>query len=302
MSIDVSVVIPVYKAEPYIKRCIEGLLAQDFPLDRTEVLLVDNNSPDQSVAIIREFEPLVHLIHESKQGAYAARNCALREARGRVIAFTDPDCVPEHDWLSTGWQALQRPGTQIVIGRVYPPEGSEALRLLHLYVHHRHRYIFNGHDPRLYYGHTNNLVASREAVYACCPFEEHARGGDTIFVQHVISRFGIDAVDYHPEMRVMHLEVENTRQFLHKAFLYGRSFNKYSKVVDTRAVTFSERWKIWRDAVKEERLAMTQQAKMWGILGLGALSFTWGNVRGAFTKQPTAPAKAGCVEKVSSHG
>lgn len=312
MSIDISVVIPVYNAEPYIKRCIEGLLAQDFPRDRFEVLFVDNNSPDASAQIIRRYEPDVRYLHESKQGAYAARNRALKEARGRVIAFTDPDCVPSHDWLSTAWAALQEPGVEIALGRVNPPAGSEALRLLHLYVHHRHRYIFGGDDATLYYGHTNNLAASRGAVEACCPFEERARGGDTIFVQRVVAEMGVDAVRYFPQMSVLHLEVDSVRGFLHKSFLYGKSWRKYSQVVKARPVSTAERLIIWRRVVEEEGLSPLQRLRMWCVLGAGAASFKWGTLRGggkpgsqpdAIENNRPSEVETGTVkEELTSHG
>ncbi|MEM6504232.1 MAG: glycosyltransferase family 2 protein [Planctomycetota bacterium] len=304
MSIDLSVIIPVYKAEPYIQRCIEGLLAQDLPRDRFEVLFVDNNSPDRSAEIIRQYDHDVRLLHEPKQGAYAARNKALHEAKGKAIVFTDPDCVPASDWLSAAWDALQQPGAQIALGRVYPPERSEALRLLHLYVHQRHRYIFEGDDPTLYYGHTNNLAATREAVDACCPFEERARGGDTIFVQRVVEQFGVDAVRYFPEMQVLHLEVETVRDFLHKSYLYGKSWSKYSQVVRARPVTTSERLMIWKRVVVEEGLSLLERARMWAVLGAGAASFKWGTYRGGGKSSLQAENAASFPEKeeLTSHG
>lgn len=302
MSIDISVIIPVYKSEPYIQRCIDGLLAQDLPRERFEVLFVDNNSPDRSAEIIQKHEPAVRLLHEAKQGAYAARNRALREAQGKAIVFTDPDCVPDPDWLSTAWLALQEPGVHIAIGRVNPPAGSEALDLLHRYVHHRHQYIFTGDDPTLYYGHTNNLAATRDTVDRHCPFDERARGADTIFVQRVIEGQGTDAVRYFPAMQVLHLEVTTARGFLHKAYLYGKSWSKYSQVVQARPVSNAERAKVWRRVVEEEDLTRLQRLRMSMVLLSGAIAFKWGTMRGGGKGKPASTSPKAETGGAASHG
>ena len=78
----VSVILPVYRAEQYIRRCIEGLINQDCEFD-FEIIMVNNNSPDQSANIIGEY-PGIKLLSETKQGAYAARNMGSRAALGRT--------------------------------------------------------------------------------------------------------------------------------------------------------------------------------------------------------------------------
>ena len=95
---DFSIVVPFFNAEPFIERCIEGVLGQSYSSDRYEVLMVDNNSTDGSAAIVRRHSR-VKLIQESEQGSYAARNRGVIEARGEILAFTDPDCVPRRNWL-----------------------------------------------------------------------------------------------------------------------------------------------------------------------------------------------------------
>src|SRR5262249_3385794 len=95
---EISVIVPFYNAERYIQDCIRGLLAQNFPENAYEIIMVDNNSTDASTSIVKQ-QPHITLLTEQKQGAYAARNRGLTAARGSVIAFTDPDCVPDPHWL-----------------------------------------------------------------------------------------------------------------------------------------------------------------------------------------------------------
>ena len=81
-----SVIVPVFNAAKYLERCIRALLSQTLPTDRYEILMVDNNSTDQSAAIIRSFDP-VKLLNEPEQGSYAARNRGIREAHGARAAY-----------------------------------------------------------------------------------------------------------------------------------------------------------------------------------------------------------------------
>src|SRR5690606_16589320 len=93
----VTVVVPVYNDVQRLRTCVAALLAQDYPAERVEVLVVDNASDvDVSVALPAG-ETRVRLLHESRRGSYAARNRALTEATGEVLAFTDADCLPRPD-------------------------------------------------------------------------------------------------------------------------------------------------------------------------------------------------------------
>lgn len=87
-----SVIIPVYKVEKYIDRCIRSLVEQTY--DNLEILLVDDGSPDHSGAICdgwAEKDSRIKVIHKENGGSGAARNTALDMACGELIAFVDSD-------------------------------------------------------------------------------------------------------------------------------------------------------------------------------------------------------------------
>ena len=112
---DFSIVVPFFNAEKFIERCVQALVAQTFPADRYEILMVDNNSQDSSAGIVRRFER-VKLLQETEQGSYAARNRGIQDARGSIVAFTDPDCVPREDWLEQIGRAMAQPDAGLVLG------------------------------------------------------------------------------------------------------------------------------------------------------------------------------------------
>ena len=88
----VSVVVPVYKAEAWLPRCVESLLAQAFP--DFELLLIDDGSPDGCGALCDGFacrDGRVRALHQTNGGASSARNAGIRAARGRYLTFVDSD-------------------------------------------------------------------------------------------------------------------------------------------------------------------------------------------------------------------
>ena len=93
----VSVVIPVYNGEKYIKKCLDSLSQQTLADNKYEIIIVDNGSSDISVQIAENYN--VKLLKEPKRGSYAARNKGIKNALGDIIAFTDVDCIVAKDWL-----------------------------------------------------------------------------------------------------------------------------------------------------------------------------------------------------------
>ena len=92
---EVSVIVPVYNAEKYLRKCVDSLLAQTFRY--FEVILVDDGSPDRSGAICDEYaekDPRVRVFHKENGGVSSARQCGLDNARGEYTIHADPD-----DWV-----------------------------------------------------------------------------------------------------------------------------------------------------------------------------------------------------------
>ena len=91
----ISVIVPVYNVEPYLRRCIDSILAQTY--ENLEIILVDDGSPDRCGEICDEYARLdrrIRVIHQENSGVSAARNAALAVAEGEYIGFVDSD-----DWI-----------------------------------------------------------------------------------------------------------------------------------------------------------------------------------------------------------
>lgn len=94
----VSVIVPVYKVERYICRCLDSILDQTYK--NLEIILVDDGSPDNCGAICDEYakrDGRITVIHKENEGVSSARNAGLEVASGEWIGFMDADDWAEHD-------------------------------------------------------------------------------------------------------------------------------------------------------------------------------------------------------------
>lgn len=130
-----SVVIPTYQQPALLLKCLDALGRQKLPRDQFELIIVDDgNSPETATAVALFTRQLArsggslevrYLAQPDRRGSAAARNRGWRAARGRIIAFTDDDCLPEPEWLSAALTGFLR-GAQIVTGqlRLMLPDGT----------------------------------------------------------------------------------------------------------------------------------------------------------------------------------
>ena len=114
----VSIIVPVYNGKAVIAACLHSLLTLDFPVERRELIVVDNASSDGTAEVFAEFGSAIRVLFEPKRGPAAARNTGIRQAHGGWIALTDADCVVDPAWLGQLIAPLEDPGVGIVGGRI----------------------------------------------------------------------------------------------------------------------------------------------------------------------------------------
>ena len=102
----ITIVVPIYKVEKYLGRCIDSLVAQTYP--NIEIILADDGSPDRCGAICDEYaqkDSRIKVIHQENKGVAAARNAALDIAQGEYIMFVDSDDYVDSNRMPT-WSSL----------------------------------------------------------------------------------------------------------------------------------------------------------------------------------------------------
>lgn len=99
-------IIPCFHDWEGARLCLDCITRQKYPRERFEVLLVNNDPQDLPPEDFQLPSNCV-LLEESGSGSYAARNRALRNAKGSILAFTDADCLPLEDWISNAVNIFQ---------------------------------------------------------------------------------------------------------------------------------------------------------------------------------------------------
>lgn len=88
----VSIIVPVYKTEKYLRKCVDSILTQTYL--NLEILLIDDGSPDHCGEICDEYEKLdkrIRVIHNNNNGVSYSRNCGIKAATGEYLLFVDSD-------------------------------------------------------------------------------------------------------------------------------------------------------------------------------------------------------------------
>lgn len=113
----ISVIVPVYNVAPYVEACLNSIVCQFYK--NIEILVVDDASTDGSYDICKKFavaDKRIQLIqHSENSGISAARNTALKIAKGDYISFIDSDDTIEKDMYTTMCSAAQKTGVDIVV-------------------------------------------------------------------------------------------------------------------------------------------------------------------------------------------
>lgn len=123
--IKLSFIVPVYNVAPYLRKCVDSLLAQDY--DDYEIILVDDGSTDDSPQICDEYAkmsqesrvksqelPPIRVIHQKNGGLSAARNTGIKAAKGEYICFVDSDDYWEENVLGSLMEQVERENLDVL--------------------------------------------------------------------------------------------------------------------------------------------------------------------------------------------
>lgn len=123
-----SIILPVYNVEKYIRKCMDSIMNQTFR--DYEVIVVDDESPDNSMQIVEEFAKkypgMITMIHQKNKRLGGARNTGVKEARGEYILFIDSDDYVSADLLETVNAQLKHHDCDMLVFKycMVTPEGK----------------------------------------------------------------------------------------------------------------------------------------------------------------------------------
>ncbi len=126
ISPKISIIVPVYKVEQYLHRCLDSIVAQTFT--DWECILVDDGSPDNSGTICDEYaakDTRFRAIHQKNAGVAAARNAGLDVANGELIGFVDSDDWVSYTMLQDLFEKVSENDADVVLGGYYLTDGNK---------------------------------------------------------------------------------------------------------------------------------------------------------------------------------
>ena len=175
----ITVVVPVYNGAMTIANCLESLLAQTYPADRYEVVVVENGSNDETGAVVARYP--VRLFHNEVRGPAAARNRGIHESQSELIAFTDADCIVTPNWLAELVQPFQDPAIGATGGDIQPYRHNQRtdVELFNDENSPWANYLSGKHEflPQLY---TPNAAYRRSLLIAINGFNERILTGEDV--------------------------------------------------------------------------------------------------------------------------
>ena len=127
-----SIIIPLYNCEKYIKHCLDSILAQGLNKSDFEIIIVDDGSVDNSYAIASAYatgHDNIIVVRQENQGVASARNTALKHVNGDYIAFIDSDDYIEKNYLDRLYREACETKSDVVICNFYRYFDSYDLNL-----------------------------------------------------------------------------------------------------------------------------------------------------------------------------
>ena len=103
----ISVIVPIYNSEKYIKKCIESILSQTY--NNFEIILIDDGSTDNSPTICDEYakqDNRIKVVHKKNGGVSSSRNCGIKLAKGKYLTFIDSDDYFDNYFLANSIKGI----------------------------------------------------------------------------------------------------------------------------------------------------------------------------------------------------
>lgn len=115
----ISIILPCYKVEKYVARCIESLISQDLPQNEYEIICINDCSPDKTRDVIEAYQSrysnITLINHSTNQTAGGARNTGIRHATGKYLWFVDPDDEVEPNSLRRLYELAESKGLDCLL-------------------------------------------------------------------------------------------------------------------------------------------------------------------------------------------
>lgn len=205
----VSLYIPCYNAERYIKECLDSVMNQSYKID--EIMVMDDASTDKTIDIAKDY-PIRIIKNRENKGLAACRNIAFKEAKNEFVAALDADCVASPEWLRQLMECFVSDAIAGVGGMLierYTSNVADKWRSVHMAQHLGPELL---ETPPFLYG--NNTVFNKEYLETVGLYNEKFRTNyEDVDLSIRLYNSGFRLV-YTPKARVEHLRRDTIRSVL----------------------------------------------------------------------------------------
>ncbi|MEK6852735.1 MAG: glycosyltransferase family 2 protein [Nanoarchaeota archaeon] len=226
-KLEFSVIIATYDNKEFLLNCLESLEGQSFPMRGFEVIVVDDGSTDGTYNILREFgkETKLNLkvLRQRRKGPATARNFGAKKARGKILAFTDSDCIVLRNWLRNLNDAYKKYNVVGIGGPLVPRKNNFFVLIeksKNKYLHGMGKEVILGKES-VPVGFTNNMSYKSEIFRKFNGFKEKfgKPAGEDFDLKQRICKAG-NRIAYIPNP-VIHAEAYDVGYFLRQILKRG---------------------------------------------------------------------------------
>lgn len=229
----ISVIVPIYNGSRFLENFFNSLLSQKLDCKEFEIVMVDNNSTDNTSELIKEFISknehinLKYIFYDKRASSYASRNIGVKNSRGEILAFTDSDCILENDWLENIKIKLTEK-EKIISGKIelYFDDKRNIWENFDKIVHMRNDERINKNEVA-----TANMAINKTLFNKIGFFDEVSSGGDFNFAKRAVKQgFEIEFIE---EIKVLHptrkTYNEIRKKLLRLTFGEGELYKKHNR-------------------------------------------------------------------------
>ncbi|RMF97147.1 MAG: glycosyltransferase [Candidatus Schekmanbacteria bacterium] len=222
---NISLYIPCYNVSAYIDECLKSVFQQTIKID--EVLIIDDGSTDNTLEIVSKYNVKV-LEHKKNKGLSAARNTALKNAKGDYIASLDADCVPRNDWLENLMKEFQSEDIAGVGGMLeegFQENTADLWRTLYMPQHWGNERIEN---PEFLFG-SNNVFRRKYLIKTGGYNEKLGNNGEDYDMSSRLKKSGYRLI-YTPFAKAVHMRRDTVLSLMRTHWNWYKRFYEPTKL------------------------------------------------------------------------
>jgi len=222
----ISIIVPAFNEEALIGECIRSLLNLDYPEQLLEIIVIDDASTDRTKEILSGFSR-IQVLSGGHQGPSAARNRALKLAKGEFVAFTDADCIVSPEWLKELMRGFESDSIAGVGGIQKPRQDASEMELVVDEVFNLLGFVANYSSKKPQLGLIDhnascNVIYRKSVLVQVGGFDEALWPGEDVELDYRITKAGYRLVQ-NPNVAVWHKRPANFPQLNAMVYKYGQA-------------------------------------------------------------------------------